>query len=195
MTLEDPVEHRMPGVCQTSIDANRQWDYAQGLRAVLRQDPDVLLVGEVRDSESCSMTIRAVSTGHKILTSVHAGCAHTALHRLRVLSAQDSDLGLGLRAIIAQRLLRLLCEHCQANDVSCHACLGTGYRGRQVVMEVLEVNEKIKTLLLNHAGIDTIRRAAEEDGFISMRQRTLELIELGRTTHQELYRVLGRDNS
>ncbi len=191
VTLEDPVEHHVEGIRQTSIDVSRDWGYAQALRAMLRQDPDVLLIGEVRDPESCAMALRAVSTGHSVLTTVHAACSHTGIHRLRELNASGGALALGLSAIIAQRLLRRVCGQCQATDSSCEFCHGTGYHGRQVVMEIVEITENIARLLESNTDINTIRTASHEAGFCGMREQAMRLVDSGFTTIQEVERVLG----
>lgn len=194
MTLEDPVEHRVAGVCQTSIKTSQQWGYAQALRAVLRQDPDVLLIGEIRDSESCSIVLRAVSTGHQILTTVHASCAHSALHRLRELNAGDGALGLSLRVVVAQRLIRKLCHRCKRETNECPHCLGTGFKGRKVVMEILEINEQIRGLLVAQANIETIKKASADAGFVGMRQQAMTLVATGITSEAEVVRVFGKNS-
>ncbi len=191
VTLEDPVEHRVEGVRQTSIDDSRHWGYAQGLRALLRQDPDVLLIGEVRDPESCAMALRAVSTGHRVLTTVHAACAHTALHRLRELNAGSGALALGLTAIIAQRLLRTICPVCQATDAVCSVCHGTGYHGRQVIMELLEITPDLAKALASNHDITTIQTVSHNAGFSGLRQQAMRLVDAGHTTVDEVNRVLG----
>ncbi|MFK7995227.1 MAG: GspE/PulE family protein [Granulosicoccus sp.] len=191
MTLEDPVEHRVPGIRQTTVDAARHWGYAQGLRALLRQDPDVLLIGEIRDSESCEMALRAVTTGHQVLTTVHARCAHSALHRLRELHSINSSIGQGLVAMIAQRLVRKLCSSCEAGDASCADCHGTGYIGRQVVMELLEVTTEIRSLLESGGDIGDIQAASARAGFQCMRDRAMALVVEGVTNEQEVNRVFG----
>lgn len=191
MTLEDPVEHRVPGIRQTTVGSAQRWGYAEGLRALLRQDPDVLLIGEIRDVESCEMALRAVSTGHQILTTVHASCAHSALHRLRQLNAGSAALGLGLVAIVAQRLVRKLCKSCNASGAVCRACHGTGFIGRQVVMELLEVTATIKSLLVAEADISAIESASMCDGFLSMREQAMIMVATGDTSCQEVDRVFG----
>lgn len=191
MTLEDPVEHRVQGIRQTTIDAARQWGYSQGLRALLRQDPDVLLVGEIRDAESCEMALRAVSTGHQILTTVHASCAHSALHRLRMLNAESTALSLGLTAVVAQRLVRKICRSCDAAGTSCTMCHNTGYVGRQVVMELLEVTASIKSLLATDADISDIQHASMSAGFLGMREQAMDMVAAGVTSSQEVNRVFG----
>ena len=216
MTLEDPVERCVAGIRQTNIDASRQWGYAQGVRALLRQDPDVLLIGEIRDADSCAMALRAVSTGHKVLTTVHANCAHSALHRLRELNAAAGALSLVLAGIVAQRLVRRVCTECTVNmnadaeastitnaeinteaQVSsdsahelCQYCFGSGFHGRQLVMEYLDITPDIRELLARDAQLDTIRKVSEDNGFISMREHAAQLVAAAMTTQTEVDRVL-----
>ena len=193
MTLEDPVEHRIPGIRQTSIDASRHWGFAEGLRAMLRQDPDILMVGEIRDTESCAMALRAVSTGHQVLTTVHATCAHSALHRLREFDAPDGALALSLRAIVAQRLVRCCCNQCERQGEPCSKCYGTGYFGRKIVLEILSITPTISAMLAAGADIPSIREVSASEGFVSMREYATELSENGVTTKDELNRVLAPD--
>ena len=191
MTLEDPVEHRMPGIRQTTIDATRQWGFAQSLRALLRQDPDVLMIGEIRDAESCAMALRAVSTGHQVLTTVHASCAHSALHRLRELNASGVALALSLKAIVAQRLVRRCCQACEDASVLCNLCNGTGYNGRQIVAELLEITPAIASLLAVNARVDEIVKKSAAEGFTNMQSHAEALILTGKTSQEEVSRVLA----
>ena len=201
MTLEDPVEHRIDGIRQTSVDASQNWGYVQGLRALLRQDPDVLLVGEIRDKESCQIALNAVTTGHQVLTTVHASCAHSALHRLWELDGSAGGLALGLSAIVSQRLLRCVCKSCHGNAEAdsivrhCERCHGTGYNGRQVIMEVLVMTPELKHMVENRASIADIVVASEQGGFISMHRYARQLVESGITRQSEVERVLGGDKS
>ena len=193
MTLEDPVEHRVPGIRQTTIDASRQWGYAQGLRALLRQDPDVLMIGEIRDTESCAMALRAVSTGHQVLTTIHASCAHSALHRLRELDASGGALALSLKAIVAQRLVRRCCQVCDGVGYPCTKCHGIGYHGRQVVMELLEITPEIASMLAGNANVEDIFKVSALEGFKKMQKHAAELIGAGITSQEEINRVLVSD--
>lgn len=191
MTLEDPVEQRIEGIRQTSIDASRQWGYAQALRALLRQDPDVLLVGEIRDTDSCRMALRAVSTGHQVLTTVHANDVHGALHRLQDLYTDNSALALGLSGLVAQRLLRCLCPDCIEGVRGCEACFGTGYQGRQVIMEVLEVTSVLKSSIMRGESIENLHEKSIDTGFLNMRSMAMQMVNAGITDVQEVNRVLG----
>ena len=193
MTLEDPVEQRIQGIRQTSIDPSRKWGFADGLRAMLRQDPDILMVGEIRDVDSCLMALRAVSTGHQALTAEHASCSHSALHRLREFKAAGGALALSLRAIVAQRLVRRCCKLCERRGEPCSRCHGTGFYGRQIVPEILEITPTISSMLAAGADINAIRCVSASAGFVSMHDHASALIEAGVTTQSEIDRVLAAD--
>jgi len=155
MTLEDPVEYVMPHLRQASVDASRKLDFASGLRGLLRQDPDVLLLGEIRDQESCAMALRAAMSGHQVLTTLHSSSTLGALARLLELGAERSLLASCLSGIVSQRLLRRCCFACQASgedtpDADCLFCSGSGYYGRVPVMEVLPATASLMSLRDNH---------------------------------------------
>lgn len=193
MTLEDPVEHRLPGIRQTSIDPARLFDYPQGLKAMLRQDPDVMLIGEIRDSQSCEMALQAVTSGHQVLTTIHAGSAHATLTRLRELGAKSHVLASCLSAIIAQRLVRKTCLMCKGTSESCGVCHGTGYHGRQIVLEILHVDDNIRRQIAVDADVTEIESASLASGFTSMRQQGQHWVDAGVVSETELDRVLGRN--
>ncbi len=191
MTLEDPVETVVTGVCQTSIDPARSFGYTEGLRAMLRQDPDVMLVGEVRDSLSSQMMLRATMTGHQVLTTVHASNAIAAIGRLLDLGICPQMLSANLTCIASQRLIRKPCPDClQAPSSTCQ-CRGSGYFGRQVVMELLEVTPTIAALISTGAQHDQIFEAACLNGFESFRVQTDRLVSEGVADVAEVHRVFG----
>lgn len=191
MTLEDPVEIRSPSFRQTSIHPDRTLDYAHGLRAMLRQDPDVLMIGEVRDSESCHMLLRAVMTGHRVFSTVHANSALGAVDRLLELGIQRSMLVSHLAAVASQRLVRLICNHCSGRQAGCVDCKGTGYVGRRVIMELLIMDAHLAALLSSGASAQQVTEHAVSIGFNPLREQGLDLIRQGLTTAEELQRVLG----
>lgn len=191
MTLEDPVEKRMQGIQQTSVDSARSLGYEQGLRALLRQDPDVLLIGEVRDTRSCQMMLRAVMTGHKVLTTVHAGNVFGAIDRILELGIDRSMLASHLVCIAAQRLIRKLCCQCFGHSSACTLCFGTGYYGRQALLELLVVTPHIAALLDDGAALKVIQAEAEKSGFIPLEEQAAVLVKQGVSSHIELQRVFG----
>ena len=151
MTLEDPVERSIDAIRQSSIDASNAMDFSQGVRALLRQDPDVLLIGEIRDTPSCAMALRAVMSGHQVLTTVHARSVLAGLSRLHELGSQPSILANNLVAIASQRLLRKKCLLCLGRKGTCSQCLSTGYQGRQLVLELLVVTPALAQLIAAEA--------------------------------------------
>jgi len=191
MTLEDPVENVLPGIQQTNIDASRGFDYADGLRALLRQDPDVLMIGEVRDANSAHMMLRAVMTGHKLLTSVHAADALSAIDRLAELGVCRQLLAANLLCLVSQRLVRKICPMCVGASSHCQECHGAGFLGRLAVAELVVVTPGIASLVADGYGRDDLLKEAELDGYVPMRMQAKQLCEEGKTTTQELQRVFG----
>lgn len=191
MTLEDPVETVSPGIQQTSIDASRSLGYAECLRALMRQDPDVLLLGEVRDSSSCQMTLRAVMTGHSVLTTVHANNAVGAIDRLIELGANRKAVASHLLCIAAQRLIRKRCFACEGVWSDCNVCGGSGFHGRQAVVELLVVTSTLSALISAEAAQQTIIDEAMRSGFVPLSVQADLLVRQGISTSQEVSRVLG----
>lgn len=194
MALEDPVERHLEGIRQSSIDAEHAMDYAQGVRGLLRQDPDILLIGEIRDNPSCAMALRAVMSGHQVLTTVHASSALAGLARLRELGALNGQLADNLVAIASQRLLRKRCPDCLGATNGCLSCQGCGYRGRQLVMELLLVTPQISALIATDASPGVLLECARKQGFRELRQQATELVKSSVTTTVEVDRVLGRQS-
>lgn len=206
MTLEDPIEYPLSTVRQTSVDASRKIDFATGIRGLLRQDPDVLLIGEIRDNDSCAMALRATMSGHQVLTTVHASDSVAAIGRLLELGAVPSVLAASLVCVIAQRLVRQRCA-CQfspahvlkamdddggtAHAGVCHECRGSGYYGRAALLEMLFITPALQALIVKQAADALLRRQALSEGLETLHMAGLELIRAGRTTSAELERVLG----
>ncbi|MFK8076221.1 MAG: GspE/PulE family protein [Granulosicoccus sp.] len=194
MTLEDPVEIVVPRLRQTNIDQARDFGYAEGLRAILRQDPDVILIGEVRDSSSASMILRASMTGHRVLTTIHASDTFSAIDRLLELGVSRELLGRNLRCIVSQRLVRKICTECLAKRDSRCACRGSGYRGRQAVMEILSITPAISSLIQAHASKEALLREARVEGYETLFELAQQLTLQGVTDSREISRVLGGDS-
>ncbi|NND89617.1 MAG: type II/IV secretion system protein [Granulosicoccus sp.] len=192
MTLEDPVEQSVDGIRQTSIDAEHGLSYAAGVRALLRQDPDVLLIGEIRDSPSCAMALRAVMSGHQVLTTLHARSALAGLSRLHEFGAMPGLLAENLTGIASQRLLRTRCQACINNQAHCEVCLDSGYQGRQMIIELLVMTPALVALVRAGASERDLRICAREGGFTDLREQAMRLVEQGLSTQAELERVLGR---
>ncbi len=194
MTLEDPVEMSVAGIRQSNIDAEHAMDFAQGVRGLLRQDPDVLLIGEVRDTPSCAMALRAVMSGHQLLTTVHASSALAGLARLRELGALAGQLAENLMAIASQRLVRKFCPVCDGSATDCHSCQGSGYQGRQLIMELLLMNDALAALVAKGAGPQQLLDCARQHGFRTLREQGEQLVSQGITSEREIERVLGRED-
>lgn len=191
MTLEDPVEIVMPDVRQTNIDLAREFGYAEGLRAMLRQDPDVILIGEVRDKQSAFMMLRASMTGHRVLTTVHASDAISALDRLVELGANRELLSRSIRCIVSQRLIRKTCQQCSdIVDPECR-CRGTGYYGRQAIMELLRVTPDLSVLIRESAPKEKLQAHARLNGYESLFEQAQTVLDRGITDSKEIHRVLG----
>lgn len=193
MTLEDPVETIVPQIRQTSIDESRNFGYEEGIRAILRQDPDVILIGEVRDSPSASMMLRASMTGHRVLTTVHASDAFSAIDRLMELGLGRELLSRNIRCIVSQRLVRKTCIQCLGEYRSDCICRGKRYLGRQAIMEVISVNPTIANLLCANASKEKLLLEAGSCGFQSFEKQAKSMLEQGITDAQELCRVFGPD--
>jgi type IV pilus assembly protein PilB len=198
MTVEDPVEYHVPLVRQVRLNERAGMTFASAVKGFLRQDPDVMLVGEIRDAETATMAVRAAQTGHLVPASLHTNDAVGAIGRLRDLDVPAYLLSSTLRGVIAQRLVRRLCGHCRApaggtrfKAAGCERCNGTGYRSRLAVGEVLVVDDHLRTLIDEQAGEAVIRRSLLKRGFQPMRSWALRLVDAGVTDEAELNRVFG----
>ena len=205
MSLEDPVEIRMPGIRQSNVDSDHGLGFASGVRALLRQDPDVLLIGEMRDADSAAMAFRAAMTGHQVLTTVHAADSLSTIDRLRELGITAEVLSSTVRGIVAQRLLRKRCEFCCTHDltekhdcagsVNCTVCQGAGYFGRQAIVEVFSFTNSIRKRIKSHCSTQDLMECALREGFSSLREAANSLLRSGLTSQAEINRVLGREVS
>ncbi len=193
VTLEDPIEAELPGVAQTQVHRPAEFTYPLGLRSLLRQDPDVIFVGEIRDRETAATSFQAGLAGHLVLTTFHAGSAAEALVRLVDLGVEPYLLRAGLRGIVCQRLLRQVCE-CQGTATGCDACWHTGYRGRRLIAELLHPMA-LRAGTHWSASLSDWQAAAEAAGMVTLQQRAAHEIAAGRTTAQEVFRVLGTSHS
>lgn len=213
MTLEDPVEYDIPGTNQCQINEKTGMTFASGLRAILRQDPDIVSVGEIRDGETASIAIRAAITGRLVFSTLHTNDAVSAITRLADIGVQPFMIAGALRGVISQRLMRRLCPHCResyapdaqeraffglpADDSTrffrspgCAHCSHTGYIGRRAVFEILVVSAQLAAMISRSAPADEIARAAAEQGFVEMRSGCLDLVRSGETSAAEAMRVI-----
>lgn len=214
VTLEDPVEYNIPGATQVQINEKVGLTFASGLRAILRQDPDIICVGEIRDGETAQIAMRAAITGHLVITTIHTEDAVTAIDRLKDMGVEPYLISAGLRGIISQRLLRRVCPHCRSEYVpdqkileispikmlpgqkfyhgkGCDQCFHTGYRGRIGTFEILLMNDELRRAITSNADKQTFREtAARTSGYVTMMQNAEKLVEEGITTVEEVERTI-----
>lgn len=191
-TIEDPVEYQLEGITQLQVNSAIDLDFARSLRSVLRQDPDIILVGEIRDKETAQIAIQAALTGHLVLTTLHTNTAAGAFTRLRDMGIEEYLIASTIRGVIAQRLVRLLCPSCEEGHApECPTCRGTRYSGRTVIYEVLEVGAGLSALMGSGATEDEIVEQAVTDGMTTMAACASELINTGVTSKLEVSRVLN----
>jgi type II secretory ATPase GspE/PulE/Tfp pilus assembly ATPase PilB-like protein len=213
ITLEDPVEYRMPGLTQVQVHRRAGLGFGAALRAVLRQDPDVIMVGELRDKETVETALAAALTGHLVLSTLHTNDAPSAATRLAEMGAPPYLVAGGLIGVLAQRLARRLCERCKrpvradpdrlaalglpavpvtvAEAVGCAACDGSGYRGRTGVYELLVVDARVRALILKRAPAHALREAARRQGLRTLGQSAWDRVRAGITTLDEVAPLLA----
>jgi type II secretory ATPase GspE/PulE/Tfp pilus assembly ATPase PilB-like protein len=212
VTLEDPVEYQIDRINQMEAFAKIGLNFATGLRAILRQDPNIILVGEIRDLETAEIALQASITGHLVFSTLHTNDAVASVHRLFNMNVEPFMIAAALRGVLAQRLLRRLCDRCkvprplseaQAKDLGldapagdgyreprgCEACFQTGYQGRIPIHEWMSVTREVRELIVRKASLDELRAAANLEGLKSMRQAAVEKAFLGETSLDEVLRV------
>ena len=187
MTVEDPIEYELAGVGQTQVNAKIDLDFAKALRAILRQDPDVIMIGEIRDFETAQIAIQASLTGHLVLATLHTNDAASAVTRLTDMGIEPFLLSSSLLGVLAQRLLRKLCTTCHGKG--CGECGQTGYLGRTGVFELLVTDDAIRAQIHHQASEADIRAAAMAGGMALMREDGERLVQMGITSREELVRV------
>jgi type IV pilus assembly protein PilB len=209
ITVEDPVEYELPRVTQIQVHPKIGLTFAQGLRSILRQDPDIIMVGEIRDAETLAMAVQAALTGHLVFSTLHCNDAAGAAARCIDMGLEPFLLTSSVIAIVAQRLVRRICTHCKApyqpseaeiaqfnlpegttlyRGQGCPRCRNLGYSGRMAVFEALRMTERIKALIHKKESASTIRRAAIEEGMISLQQDAARKVLAGLTTPEEVLR-------
>ncbi len=187
MTVEDPIEYELAGIGQTQVNAKIDLDFAKALRAILRQDPDVIMIGEIRDFETAQIAIQASLTGHLVLATLHTNDAASAVTRLIDMGIEPFLLSSSLLGVLGQRLVRKLCKVC--GGTGCSECSHTGYLGRTGIFELLTTDDALKALIHTSASEAHIREAAIVGGMQLMREDGERLIASGVTTREELVRV------
>lgn len=207
MTLEEPVEYQLPWIRQTEVKDPGGISFSKGVRSILRQDPDIIFIGEIRDEDTASMALRASMTGHQVFTTLHTNDVFGVVYRLQDLGLEPSILAGNMICAMAQRLLRKLCSACkipsslehpmEAESLGvyvakgCDRCHFTGYSGRTAVVEILHFTEALNDLISSRASRQEFKRVARENGFISLAEHGLLLVEKGITSMAEFERVLG----
>ena len=187
MTVEDPIEYELPGVGQTQVNAKIDLSFAKALRAILRQDPDVIMIGEIRDFETAQIAIQASLTGHLVLATLHTNDAASAVNRLIDMGVEPFLLSSSLLGVLAQRLVRKRCNACQG--AGCEACGHTGYTGRTGIFEMLVASDEIRAQIHNRAAEAELRTMALQQGMLLMRDDGQRLVDAGITSAEELLRV------
>lgn len=209
MTIEDPVEYKLPGIAQIGVNPKIDLSFAKGLRHILRQDPDVIMIGEIRDVETAEIAIQSSLTGHLVLSTLHTNDAPSALTRLVDMGIEPYLLSSSVIAVLAQRLVRKICDTCKEtykpskgeleglqvdakvlyHGKGCNDCFGSGYRGRIGIYELMPVTNQIKTQLLKSADASELQRAAAKEGMATLRSQGALLAKEGKTTTAEILRV------
>ena len=216
VTIEDPVEYRTSLVRQVQVNSEANLTFATGLRSILRQDPDVILVGEIRDRETAQISVQAALTGHLLLSTVHTNDSVSAIARLRDLGVPEFLISSSLLAVMAQRLVRRNCPDCCGPDSppeyllralgldgdrldfqpvrgkGCRRCIGSGYVGRAGIYEMFEVSDEVQAMIVRLEPVETIRAAARNAGMKTLVEDGIEKIRLGTTSVEEVVRVAGK---
>jgi len=213
MTLEDPVEYPMAMIRQTSVNEVVKLDFASGIRSMMRQDPDIILVGEIRDQETAEMAFRAAMTGHQVYSTLHTNSSIGAIPRLMDLGVLPDIMAGNIIGVIAQRLMRKLCLHCRApyepdagtrrllamdesddrpvyRPVGCAKCENQGYKGRLAIMEIFKLDAEIDELIARRATGREVRLAASAKGFRTLADDAVSRVLMGQTSLEEISRVV-----
>ncbi|MDE1990065.1 MAG: Flp pilus assembly complex ATPase component TadA, partial [Betaproteobacteria bacterium] len=193
MTVEDPIEYHLDGIGQTQVNARIDLTFAKALRAILRQDPDVIMIGEIRDAETAQIAVQASLTGHLVLATLHTNDAVSAATRLIDMGIEPYLLASTLLGVLGQRLVRRCCPVCggPTHAAGCSTCGQTGYQGRSGVYELLEVDEGVRTRIHERTSEAELRDWALHQGMRTMRQDGERWVQAGMTTEEELLRVTG----
>jgi general secretion pathway protein E len=200
LTVEDPIEYDLPGISQTQVNAKINMSFAMALRAILRQDPDVIMIGEIRDLETAQIAVQASLTGHLVLATLHTNDSVSAVTRLTDMGVEPFLLSSSLLGVVAQRLVRRLCQECKEasiepdgrtvyRPVGCPACSHTGYSGRTGIHELFTIDETQRRLIHEGTSEEDMRQAAAADGMLNMRQDGERWIRSGVTSPEEVIRV------
>ena len=198
VALEDPVERAIAGVTQVQIEPHGEMTFPTALRSLLRQDPEVLMIGEIRDAETAKIAIEAGLTGHLLMSTMHSGNCSGALLRLLEMNIEPYQVTSGVSAILNQRLVRKLCEHCKKQTaegtcaaVGCERCHNTGFHGRVLLAEMVELDGQLRQTILKRTDMEGLEAVLESRGHMKLIQDGRRLVSQGITTHDEIERVCG----
>jgi type II secretory ATPase GspE/PulE/Tfp pilus assembly ATPase PilB-like protein len=212
ITVEDPIEYQIEGITQIQVHPKIGLNFSTGLRSILRHDPDVIMIGEVRDSETAEIAIRSSLTGHLVLSTLHTNDAPSAIARLIDMNVEPYLISASVQCVIAQRLIRVLCSHCKQplaldsknalvadidipenallfEAVGCHECVNTGYHNRTVIAETMRISEEMSVAIGKNVSQQILKEIAHRDGMVSMRVNGLKKVFLGMTTFDEIMRL------
>ncbi len=219
ITIEDPIEYHLQGVSQTQVKKDKGYDFASGLKSIMRQDPDVILVGEIRDLETVDIALQAALTGHLVFTTLHTNDAAGTIARLISLGANPSNIGPAVNLAVAQRLIRKVCQKCRVfkkptpdelqkikaglkkvpenikipQAKGCEYCNTTGYKGRVGIFEAFLIDDEIEKFILTSPSIAALRKKARDRGMVTMREDGLMKVLEGISTLEEVERVAGEE--
>ncbi|NMG46163.1 type II/IV secretion system protein [Aromatoleum toluvorans] len=214
ITIEDPVEYQLPGVLQIPVNEKKGLTFARGLRSILRHDPDKIMVGEIRDSDTAQIAVQSALTGHLVFTTIHANNVFDVIGRFTQMEVDPYSFVSALNGVLAQRLIRLVCPHCAVetqprhdelhaagldpaevtgwrfvHSPGCGRCRGTGYRGRTAIAEVLLLDDELRQTIIDHRPIAELKELAKKRGLRLLRESALDLVRTGQTTLEEINRV------
>ena len=214
ITIEDPIEYQIDGISQIQVNPKIELTFARGLRSIVRQDPDVILVGEIRDRETADIAVQSALTGHLVFSTLQTNDSASAITRLVDIGVEPFLISSSVLAVVAQRLVRVLCDECKTNyrpsdiylksigvapqrfnqnniykAVGCENCIQTGYRGRLAIFEIMLMTDRIKSLILSTFDSNRIKNEALQDKMISLRYDGLKKVLDGVTTIEEVLRV------
>ncbi|MDP2980717.1 MAG: GspE/PulE family protein, partial [Candidatus Omnitrophota bacterium] len=187
ITIEDPVEYQVEGITQIQANSDIGLTFANGLRSLLRQSPDIIMIGEIRDSETADIAIKASLTGQLVLSTLHTNDAPTAISRLIDMGVEPFLIASSIVLVAAQRLCRVICKFCKGKG--CNKCNSTGYLGRIAILEALAVDDKIREMIIENVSVDDIRNYAVSKGMKTLRDDGMEKYKNGVTTMEEVVRV------
>ena len=216
VTVEDPVEYRQPGIQQVQVKSEIGFDFARSLRSILRQDPDIIMVGEIRDAETAKIAVRAALTGHLVLSTLHTNDAVSTLVRLVNIGVEPFLVATAVNVAAAQRLVKKICKHCKEayrpgpeetalfapgpapellyRGRGCKQCRDIGYSGRIALYEVFAVNAQVRRMIIDNVDADQIRKHAAESGMVTLREAGLRRVIQGQTTLDEIMSVVAEQD-